>query len=310
MTPEEQRRIIRSLESFGEKEAIAFSKRIEEWATAQFSKDGKMPEMGSRGIFVQYRVVSLDEWQFLKEISFTKFSWETRDDTRNRKEAIENLFYWTNYETSNQMGDVIAVRYMPYIRVDGQTVLKEDEIKEFACTDTGERRMWNQLDFHIYTNPSGSVRGYDLIIPDIKKGDNISWYESWHFSLGDDAECPVAPIIVEEIDDYKLVLRYRDKLYTLSMELGMPHSVDLEEDVPVEPTHNWDSMWLRPPYTFTLVLTVSWKENMYSSSDRDNFHEKPHYVRTSDLPEGVRTMQQIDHDAWEEAVRSGAIKGH
>ena len=22
---------------------------------------------------------------------------------------------------------------------------------------------------------------------------------------------------------------------------------------------------------------------------------------TSDLPEGVRTMQQIDHDAWEEA---------
>ena len=308
MTQEEQKRIIRSLETLGEQGAVALSQRLEEWATKQFSKNGKAPELGSRGLFVQYRVAAVEEWQRLKEISITKFSWETRDDSRNREEAIKGLFYWQNLETSNAMGDVIAVRYMPFISVNGKDEYKEDETKMFDCTDTGERRQWNHLDFQIYTKPSGGVRGYYLIKPDIEKGDDINWYESWHFSLEDDAPCPVAPIIVEEIDDYKLVVRYRDKLYTLSMELGQPHSIDLEEDVPVEPTHNWDSMWLRPPYTFTLVLTVSWKEKLYSSSDWDNFHEKPHLVRTSDLPEGVRTMQQIDHDAWEEAVRSGAIK--
>ena len=117
-------------------------------------------------------------------------------------------------------------------------------------------------------------------------------------------------IIVEKITPYELVLRYREQLYTLSMAIGKEKELALERDVPVKPTHNWDSMWLRPPYTFTLVLRVSWKEELYGSSDRDNFHEKPHYVRTSDLPAGVRTMQQIDHDAWEEGVRSGQIGRH
>ncbi len=29
--------------------------------------------------------------------------------------------------------------------------------------------------------------------------------------------------------------------------------------------------------------------------------------RTSDLPADVRTPQQVDHDAWEEAIRNGEI---
>ena len=310
MTQDEQKRIVRSLESYGESGAIALSKRLAEWAEATFTQDGKKPELEHRGIYVQYRVAGVEKWLLLKDISITRFSWETRDDSRSREEAIKGLFYWGNLESSNLMGDVIAVRYMPYIEVNGTYQFKEDERKEFACTDTGERREWNQLDFSIYTDPSGSVRGYTLIAPDIQEGDNISWYESWHFSLEDEEPCPVAPIIVEKITPYELVLRYREQLYTLSMEIGKEKELDLECDVPVKPTHNWDSMWLRPPYTFTLVLRVSWKEELYGSSDRDNFHEKPHYVRTSDLPAGVRTMQQIDHDAWEEGVQSGQIGRH
>lgn len=298
MTQDEQQRIVRSLESFGEAQAVALGQRLALWAKQTFGQDGKELDLDNPGIHVEFRAAGCDEWQLLKDISFTRFSWETRDDTRRRKEAIDGLFYWQNYESSNLMGDVVEVQYMPYIEVNGERQFKMDELKHFDCTDTGEQREWNQLDFSIYTDPSGSVRGYTLIAPDIQEGDDISWYESWHFSLEDEEPCPVAPIIVEKITPYELVLRYREQLYTLSMAIGKERELALERDVPVKPTHNWDSMWLRPPYTFTLVLRVSWKEELYGSSDRDNFHEKPHYVRTSDLPAGVRTMQQIDHDAW------------
>ena len=303
MTHAEQKCIINSLQTIDEKGAVALSARLEKWAEEQFRVNGEYPRLGSRGICVQFRTENTS-WEVLKYIYLTRVSWETRDDRRSREEDTRNLFYWQNMNSSNKMGDVTAVRYMPFIDVDDEYRFKEDEIKEFKCTDTYKRRKWNHLDFQIYTEPSGGVRGYTLIRPDIRKGANISWYESWHFSLEDDAECPVAPIVIEEISDYQLVLRYRDRLYTLSMDLDKPHTVHLEEDVPVKPTHNWDSIWMRPPYTFTLVLTISWKETIYASSDRENFHNKPHFVRTSDLPEGVRTMQQIDHDAWEEAARS------
>ena len=307
MTQEEQKRIIRTLETYGEPEAIAYSQRIEKWALETFSRDGHTPELRARGIHVDYRAVTDEAWYLLKDIPFTRFSWETNDDTRTRKEAVQNLFYWQNNESSNQMGDVVEVRLMPYIDVDGQYRYKEDEAKSFDCTDTGKRRKWNQLDLRIYGSTGGGVRDYDIIRPDMHRGDDICWYQSWHFSLGDDVPCPVGPILVEEIDDYHLVLRYGDKLFPLSMELGRQRSAHLIEDQPVKPTHNWDSRWLRPPYSFTLVADLSWKKELYPSTDREQLQHKPHFVRTSDLPPGVRTREQIDHDAWEEAVRSGAL---
>lgn len=307
MTLEEQKRIIRKLKDLGEQGAIHISKRVEEWAIAKFTKDGNEPELGSRGLCIQYRVAGMDEWIPLTWLSFTQFSWETQSDRRSRIQAIEGLFFFTNQQSSNQMGDVVAVRYMPYINVNNDYQLNEDEITLFECTDTGARRKWNHLEFKIYSEPSWGTRSYSLIRADIHKGKNICWFLPWHFSLADEAECPVAPIIVEKNTPYELVLRYRDQLYPLSMEVGKQHSVHLEEDVPVKPTHNWDSIWLCPPYTFTLVATLTWHEKLYGSSQRQLFSSKPHRVRTSDLPPGVRTREQIDHDAWEEAVRSGAL---
>ena len=307
MTPEEQERIVRSLQSFDEQSIVALSKRVETWAKEQFGDFCKSAIPPHRGICVQYRVAGIDKWYELKRISITAFSWETSDDYRSRKESVQGLFTWGNYESSNQMGDVIAVRYMPYIDVNNENKYKMDEVVEFACTDTGKRRQWNQLNFNIYTEPSQGVRGYNLIRPDIHKGKDICWYQPWHFSLADDVDCPVGPIMVEEVDKYNLVLRYGDKLFPLSMDLDKPHTADLIVDQPVKPTHNWDSIWLRPPYTFTLVATVSWKEKLYSSSNRKQFLTKPHFVLTSDLPEGVKTSQQLDHEAWEEGVRTGRI---
>ncbi|MBR1809056.1 MAG: hypothetical protein IJ776_06690 [Paludibacteraceae bacterium] len=304
MTQEEQQRIISVLNSIGEQGSIAISKSVEEWAKSGLDeKDRQSMYMCDRGLYVQYRVAGVDEWFFLKQIPFTHFTWETTSDWRNRTEAVKYLFYWGNLESSNKMGDVVALRYMPYIHVNGENLLKEDEITLFECTDTGERRQWNQLEIRRYDNPGSTDRDYSIDRPDIHEGDNICWYEPWHFSLGDDAECPVAPIIVEHADSFNLVLRYREQLFTLSMQPGMPHSATLETDVHVTPTHNWDGIWMRPPFKFDLVADISWKEELYGSDNRQIFSQKPHFVRTSDLPPGVRTMQQIDHDAWEEAAR-------
>ena len=307
MTLEEQNQIVRILDDYCGN-AVGIGKRASQWAAEQFSVDGKAPDVISRGVCVDYRVVGADMWTNLTYISLTSSNSETNSDRQSRRNNVKNLFFWANKDTSNMLGDVIAIRYMPYVYVNNKHHHKEDETKIIKCTDTGERRQWNQLDFRIYDDPrGGGVRNYDIIKPDIHKGDDLCWYQSWLFSLEDDVPCPVAPIIVEEIDDYKLVLRYKDRLHTLSMEVGQPNSVTLEEGVPVHPTHNWGPGWLRDDYTFDLVLDLSWKEKLYSSTDKEDYQEKPHFVRTSDLPADVRTMQQIDHDAWEEAVRSGAI---
>lgn len=307
MTQVEQRRIIACFDSLDEQGAVAYSKRVTEWATQTFSKESEKLDLGSRGIHFDYRVAGSDEWKHLSDVSLTMFSWETNDDARHRRDGINGLFFWKNEESSNKMGDVVAVRWMPFISVNGVYRYKEDEATLFECTDTGKRRKWNHLDFRTYADKGGQVRDYHIIRRDVHKGDNLCWLKSWHFSLADDVPCPVEPILVEEVDDYKLVLRYRDQLYTLSMALDQPHSVTLEEDVPIKPTHNWNSIWLRPPYKFTLVVDMTWQDKVYSSSNRQDLWRKPQIVRTSDLPAGVRTREQIDHDAWEEAVRSGAL---
>lgn len=65
MTQEEQKRIIRTLETYGEPEAIAYSQRIEKWALETFSRDGHTPELRARGIHVDYRAVTDEAWYLL-----------------------------------------------------------------------------------------------------------------------------------------------------------------------------------------------------------------------------------------------------
>ena len=307
MTKDEQKSVKRSLGLLGEVGAIAWSQRVAEWAKGQFGAD-KDIDGANRGICVEYQVAGDEQWYRLKLIELTRWSWEPRDNANSRKHDIQNLFYWKNLETSNELGDVVSVRYMPYIYVNKELKFKEDEMKVFPCTDTGEKRRWNHLAIDIYSEPEWTKYDYHIMRDDIVLGNDLNWYKPWHFALEQDAVCPVAGIFVERIGESDLVLRYHDQLLTLSVEQGKRNMVTLENDTPVTPTHTWDSRYTRPKFTFTLTATLSWKEHDYGSSDIVSFQKRPEgRVATSDLPPEVRTMQQIDHDAWEEGVRSGAI---
>jgi hypothetical protein len=61
-----------------------------------------------------------------------------------------------------------------------------------------------------------------------------------------------------------------------------------------------------------VILTSDghWKSGWYDVGDasyRVTLHVKPSIYSVSELPDGVRTMQQSDHDAWEYAVQNGLI---
>ena len=139
---------------------------------------------------------------------------------------------------------------------------------------------------------------YFLAKPDIHVGANISRYQSWHFDIERDMPCPVAPIIVEAMDEYTLTLRYRDQLYRLSMKEGESDSVVLEHETPVTPTHAFTRLELREPYRFTLSLQIERRKYIYGSSNMNGFGEPPVFDPKTGRIVGVKTMQQIDHDAW------------
>lgn len=166
---------------------------------------------------------------------------------------------------------------------------------------------WNHLEFYIFSDPGWNKYDYHIVGDDIHAGDDINWYLPWHFALEDDAECPVAPIIVERADENGLLLSYRSRHIELSLKKGKCCEAKIEDEKQVKPTHTWDGFTERPAYRFSLRLILSHRDKLYGSTDKEQFQSKPHYIRTSDLPPGVRTMQQIDHDAWEEAVARGLI---
>lgn len=305
MTNQEQQKIISRISRICFESALSTSKRIEQWADEKFGPDTEIVFKRDRGFLVQYQTEGRDEWFNLRTVPLPRGTMRT-DESNRLSENVQNIFYWANLETSNELGDVSAVRFLPYITVDNKYHLKEDEAVVTPCTVTGEKREWNHLEIQVYSDPGWNKYDYSFNIDDIQDGDDLNWYLPWHFALEDDAVCPVAPIIVERADEFELVIRYRDQQYSLNMAPGKEQSVTLEKDVPVVPTHTWDG-GRRPNYEFTLVLTISWREELYGSRGKESFQTKPHYVRTSDLPPGVRTMQQIDHDAWEYAVKNGLI---
>ena len=304
MTQQEQEKIVSQIGRICFESALSISKRLEKWADELFGPS----DYGfsyDRGFLFQYQIDACDEWFQLNALSLP-VRVMSASDSNSFNNRIRNLFYWGNLESSNKLGDVSAVRYMPYVSNGSVRYTKDEETTVVPCSVTGQRREWNHLDFKIVFTPGWNGRDYSFDIDDVHVGDDLNWYLPWHFSLEDDAECPVAPVIVEHVDEYELVVRYRDQQFTLSMSPNKQHAVPLEKDIPVKPTHTWEP-GRRPDYTFSLELIISWRENLYGSRDKEAFQSKPHFVRTSDLPPDVRTMQQIDHDAWDYAVRNGLI---
>ena len=170
--------------------------------------------------------------------------------------------------------------------------------------------QWDYLQFSVQDNPKRGIHTYFLAKTDIHVGENISWYKSWHFDIEQEEPCPVAPIIVEAMDEYSLVLRYREQTYRLSMKEGERSSIDLEKDHPVQPTHAWTRMELREPFTFTLTLTIERRGRIYGSTVRKGYDEPPVFDPKTGRVVGVKTMQEVDHDAWEDAAnyqRTGTL---
>lgn len=307
MTLEEQQQFCNIVELISDS-STGLRARVNEWGKTHFENEQyRVSDAGSNCLMAQYRIAGSDRWTDICTID-TREGRESTDDLKRRHNKIKNLFYDINQTTSNQLGDAVAVRCVPFIAVfDRETVhyryeYKEDEARVKECTDTGERPQWNQLNIKISTEPSTSVRTYDIQRSQVQAGDDLCWYQSWHFFLEEDAPSPVAPIIVEEADDYHIVLRYRDQLIHLGPAADMQHEATLEKAVPVTPTKNWYVVYLPNPYTFDLQISIRWAHKLYDPDTKEKFQQVPaQQYSTSDLPEGVRTMQQIDHDAWEEA---------
>ncbi|MBQ7631794.1 MAG: hypothetical protein IJS82_03425 [Paludibacteraceae bacterium] len=162
--------------------------------------------------------------------------------------------------------------------------------------------QWNYLVFDIKDKPHEGINMYFLANTDIHVGANISRYQSWHFDVELGEPCPVAPIIVEAMDEYTLTLRYRDQLYRLSMKEWESDTAVLERETPVTPNHAYTRLELRKPYRFTLTLRIERREYTYGSSSMSGFGGPPVFDPKTGRIVGVKTMQEVDHDAWEAAA--------
>ena len=138
---------------------------------------------------------------------------------------------------------------------------------------------WKNWDLRLFAEkrPKGGYATNDdwrLHIQDLKEGQEIEWNRHGGFYHS----------------PYK-----GDYHFTF---LGAENTVRLkvarlaEQEVRLGLSKKWSSGWYEEADGCEHRITLSIIEATYS---------------VSELPEGVRTMQQTDHDAWEYAVRNGLI---
>ena len=138
---------------------------------------------------------------------------------------------------------------------------------------------WSEWDLRLFVEkrPKGGYATNDdwrLHIKDLKEGQEIVWNRHGGFY-----HSPYAGsfhfTFLEAEDSVRLKIT-REKEQTASLDF----------------TNKWSSGWYEEADGCEYRLTVSITKATYS---------------VSELPDGVRTMQQTDHDAWEYAVRNGLI---
>ena len=317
MTQQEQFKIIAAVI---ELTASGFSagKKAKKWAQETYCQGESGMDVSSAGWSIQCRAKATDEWHELNCIAAQHAATESSDDRRRREVDAMGTFTEATGETSNQMGDITEVRCVPYVMLyDSKRkiyfpVYQEEEAILHTCTDTGTKPEWNKLTLMLDAKPSDASCDYTILRKDMQAGDDLNWLLYWHFFLDEDAACPVAPLTVEEIDNYHITLRYRDRLITLGAGLCQTSRAVLEEAVAVEPTNKWYKAFKPGNYVFNWKVRVEWRENPYARETKEEFQTMPpQQYSTSELPADVRTMQQRDHDAWEEATgRHFVPEGH
>ena len=137
---------------------------------------------------------------------------------------------------------------------------------------------WNNWDLRLFAekeDANGIVTNDDwrLHIKDLKDGQQIEWNRHGGFY-----HLPYA-------GSYRFTFLRADNAVWLKVVR------DAEREVRLGLSNKWTSGWYEE-CECRHRITLSIIEATYP---------------VSELPEGVRTMQQIDHDAWEYAVRNGLL---
>ena len=138
---------------------------------------------------------------------------------------------------------------------------------------------WKSWDLRLFAekeDAAGIVTNDDwrLHIKDLKDGQEIEWNRHGGFY-----HSPYAG-------------SYRFTFLGADTTVRVKVARDTEQEISLDIFGEWTSEWYEEG-EWKHRITVSIIEATYP---------------VSELPDGVRTMQQIDHDAWDYAVRNGLIK--
>jgi hypothetical protein len=138
---------------------------------------------------------------------------------------------------------------------------------------------WNSWDLRLFAEKKdarGIVTNDDwrLHIKDLKDGQEIEWNRHGGFYHS------------PYVGSYRFTFLGADRSVRLKV------AQDFEREVRLGFFNKWTSRWFKEDDDCLHRITLSIIEATYS---------------VSELPDGVRTMQQQDHDAWEYAVEHGLI---
>ena len=137
---------------------------------------------------------------------------------------------------------------------------------------------WKEWDLRLFAekkDANGIVTNDDwrLHIKDLKDGQEIEWNRHGGFY-----HSPYA-------GSYRFTFLNADEIVRLKV------TRDVEKEIQLDVTREWTSDWYEEgEWQYRITLSIIGAT-----------------YPVSELPDGVRTMQQIDHDAWEYAVRNGLI---